>query len=112
MGRYRLLKGSTVCLLCNWGQAPFAHFAKTCKRGLTPIARLIILIKESDALHAAKELTQQVTLIGAVYGIALQSESHKQRIQAQHLLELGQYWYTAAATARNGLYAVNFTYGL
>ena len=21
----------------NWGQAPFAHFAKTCKRGLTPI---------------------------------------------------------------------------
>ena len=73
---------------------------------------LVVSVEESDALHAAKELAEQVTLVGAVDGVTLQAESHKQRIQAQHLLELGQYWYTAAATARNGLYAVNFTYGL
>ena len=42
-------------------------------------------------------------------GVTLQAESHKQRIQAQHLLELCQDGNAAASSAGNGFDAVNLT---
>ena len=85
MGWHRLIEGSAICLL-------------------------IVSVEESDALHAAKELAQQVALVGAVNGVTLQTESHQQRVKAQNFLELCQDGYASASAAGNGLDAIDLGY--
>ena len=45
------------------------------------IRLLVVPVEQCDALHAAKELAEQVALVGAVDGVTLQAESHQERIQ-------------------------------
>ena len=80
-----------------------------CFMGLRYIKFLLnlpVLIEQCDAFHSAEELLEKVAFVGGVDGVALQSESHQQRVDAEYLLDLGQNRDAAAAAGGYGLDSV------
>lgn len=71
----------------------------------------VVTVEQGYALHSVEELTQQIALIGAVYGVALQAESHKERVKSKNFLELSQDGDAATSAAWYGFYAIDLCHG-